>query len=197
MNPDNLEKWKNVGKTLKNIGAKTIGGYLEGGLVGVGVEILGGFLKKQKGVTIGADPDSVVDQISELTQDDLVELKKVDSEAAMIAAFAAEENLQDNVTQRQLSDNATNSKFVQFTRPGLAWKWSTVGAIISLAGCFGWVPALSEKTYEISVWFTASILGGIILSFFGSRGTEKVAAILGNRFGKTPLDRIGEIFKSR
>lgn len=195
MDPNKLEKWKAVGKTLKNIGAKTIGGYLEGGLVGVGVEILGGFLKKQKGITIGDDPDSVIDQINDFTQDDVIELNKADSEAALLAAFAAEENLQNNVTERQVSDNATNSKFVQLTRPGLAWKWSTVGAAVALAGCFGWVPQGAEKTYEISVWFTASILGGIVLSFFGSRGTEKVSAILGNRFGKTPLDRIGEILK--
>jgi hypothetical protein len=66
-----------------------------------------------------------------------------------------------------------------------------------LSGTFGWAPEKSESTYQMALWFTASVYGGIIIFYYGSRGLEKMSAILGNRFGSNPSDKIRDIFKRR
>jgi hypothetical protein len=191
------EKWKKVGAKLKGVGADVIGGYLQGGFVGAGVEILGEFLKDKTGADISIDdPEAVEIELSKLTEDQLLDLKRFEAEKA-VAAFAAEENLQDNVSARHESDNATDCDFVKRTRPGIAVAWTVVAVLQVLSGTFGWVPEKSESTYQMALWFTASVYGGIIIFYYGSRGLEKMSAILGNRFGSNPADKIRDIFKRR
>lgn len=194
------ERWRNLGRKLETVGAATIGGYLKGGLIGAGVEILGGFLRKRRGIEI---PDQIdqIDQIDvgaieaeveSLSAEDLKALRIEDAQVK-IEALKADQAVFAGAVAAHASDNATDDKFVKRTRPGLAWKWSTIGAILVLAPLFGWVDDENKFVFQLSLVFTAGILGGIILFFFGSRGMEKIAAILGNRFGSSPADKLRDI----
>lgn len=151
-----------------------IAGMLGGPAVGAGAQILTDLLGTDK-------PEEIEAQIEGMSHDQILELKRTDS-AVKIKEIEAEMNLQDNVTARHVSDNATNLKFVQYLRPAMAWVWTLVAVVVVFHGLF-FLDLLKLGIFEKVLSFVSSILITIIGFYFGSRGLEKVAAITSNRTG--------------
>tara|TARA_R110000772_G_scaffold143235_1_gene252749 strand:- start:18162 stop:18731 length:570 start_codon:yes stop_codon:yes gene_type:complete len=189
MTDENKTKWRNLGKKLAGI-TPVIGSMLGGPAVGAGIQILGDLL----GTT---DPDEIESQIEGMTHEQVIELKQHDTNVK-VKELEAEMNLEDNLTARHESDNATDSKFVQYLRPLMAWVWTGVAIIVVFYGLFLLdIAKLSIFTTILS--FTSTVLITIIGFYFGSRGLEKVAAITGNRFGSKAksIKSIIDIFKRK
>ena len=181
MNDQKREVWRRIGRSLKDI-VPTVSGLLGGPLVGAGakivVEAIGG---KED------EPEEIEARLSELAPEQLVEMKRADVEWKTKLADV-EINEQIQLTERLKLDNATNSKWIQFLRPAFAYSYLFVGVYLVLSGWHGWfidgddLSTLQERVFS----FTENTSKAVIGFYFGSRGVEKVAAIVGNRFGGNP-----------
>ena len=189
MTESNKQKWRNLGKKITGI-APVIAGLLGGPAVGAGAQILTDLLGTD-------DPDEIETQIEGMSHDEIIELKRTDS-SVKIKEIEAEMNIEDNLTARHVSDNATDLKFVQYLRPAMAWVWTLVSIAVVFHGLF-FLDILKLGIFEKVLSFVSSILITIIGFYFGSRGLEKVAAITSNRigYGGGLLKRAIESFKNR
>lgn len=167
MDPEKKTKLQELGRKLSNF-APYIAGVLGGPAAGAGVKILKDFLGTDK-------EEDIEDLIADLPIEKVLELKKLDAELRRTEADIAM-NAEDNVTRRLESDNATESKFVQFLRPSLAIFWSLITASIIGVG-LGTIAPEKLNFYQAALFAVTSIMGAIIGFYFGGRSMEKIAKI--------------------
>jgi hypothetical protein len=165
MDPAKKEKLKNLAGKLGGL-VPYIATLLGGPAAGAGMKVLTDFLGAK-------EDDSIEDLIAALPVEKVLELKKLDADLRMAEAQVTM-NMEDNLTRRLESDNATESKFVQFLRPGLAVFWSIVTASVISVGLYALAPE-REAFYNAALFAVTSIMGAIIGFYFGGRSAEKIA----------------------
>lgn len=181
MKTENEQRWREVGRKLTKAGAVTIGGYLEGGLIGAGASLLRAFLRDKKGIELPElveeiDVVHVDEVISGLEPGEIQELRLADADVEkkeIEAAMAADANF----TSRYEAELATGSKWLWLIRPGLTLFWTAVTLFFMWLTVYGSIPEGRETAVGQMVDLCIEITKWVVLFWFSSRGVEKVTRI--------------------
>lgn len=167
-------RWRNLGKKLKPL-VPGIAALLGGPAVGAGARVLVDLFQTE-------NPTEIENRIQNISDVELAALRRADAEVQM-KDIEAEIAYQESGTRRLESDNATNSRFVQFLRPGTAVFWNLVMFGLIIYG-IAFLNEEREQLFQVLLTTVVGILYAIIGFYFPTRGLEKIAAIVTNRIGE-------------
>lgn len=203
MTLENKARWQKVGRTLKGVGVATIGGYLEGGLIGAGAGLLREFLQDKRGIQLpelieDIDLDVVEGEIASMQSADFVELKRLDAELEM-REIEAEVSAQAGFEGRYQAELATGSKWLWLIRPGLTI-YCTVLTTTMIALALFWEIPESKTEYFNDIFNNCfETMKWAMAFWFSWRGAEKVTQIAtGKQLSPVDLIKgISDLIKSR
>jgi len=167
------KKWRDVGRKIRDI-APFIAGLLGGPAVGIGAQVLSEVFDSD-------DPIEVESKIATMTGEQVVELRQQDA-AVRKEMLEVERSEIEAATERLRLDNATNSRYVQFLRPTITYAW-TLFSMILLAWGVWFMSDAAAARYDAAMTLISTVLITVYGFYFSSRGAEKLAAIVSNRFG--------------
>jgi len=203
MTEETKAKWRKVGRTLKGVGVATIGGYLEGGLIGAGAGLLREFLKDNRGINLPSnvadiDPDLIEKEISSMESADFIELKRIDAELEM-REIEAEVTARTGFEGRYQAELGTESKFLWLIRPGLTIYCTILTTSMIALALFWEIPASKSEYFNDIFGNCFEIMKWAMAFWFSWRGVEKVTQIAtAKKSSATDLIRgIGDLIRRR
>lgn len=185
MTEENKARWQKVGRTLKGVGVATIGGYLEGGLIGAGAGLLRQFFQDNRGINLPSnvadiDPDLIEKEISSMESADFIKLKRIDAELEM-REIEAEVGARTGFEGRYQAELGTESKFLWLIRPGLTI-YCTLLTTAMIALALFWEIPESKSVYFNDIFANCfEIMKWAMAFWFSWRGVEKVTQIATNK----------------
>lgn len=203
MTEESRTRWQKIGRTLKGVGVATIGGYLEGGLIGAGAGLLREFFQDHRDINLPSNVDDidlslVESEIASMDSADFIELKRIDAELEM-REIEAEVTARTEFEGRYQAELGTESKFLWLIRPGLTI-YCTILTTTMIALALFWEVPDNKAVYFNDIFRNCfEIMKWAMAFWFSWRGVEKVTQIATSKkpSGADLFRGIGQLIKRR